>query len=153
MNDKVLIVVPWHTDEVRGAFLDAWGITGKEDELILQHDADREGCAKTKNRGIGRALVRGADVIVVLDSDCFPAAPLTGESGGLSQLIEALQPQDVAMLEEVTYPPSRGTPYFDINKTMKMPVAASMGFWEENGDHCAVRQLATQNGTMSFTRE
>lgn len=59
--------------------------------------------------------------------------------GFANKHIKALEPQDVNMFETVTTPPSRGTPYF--NKTIKMPVAASMGFWTNIGDYDAPAQL------------
>jgi len=138
---EFMVVVPWHRDEEVEAFREAWGIPDREpDWLIFQHDADLEGCGVTKNRGISRALVRGAEVVVVLDGDCFPTeeAPTLEELG--AKHCAALEPQAVQMFEAVTSPPSRGTPYTDLS--MEMPVAASMGFWTEIGDYCAVRQLS-----------
>jgi hypothetical protein len=55
------------------------------------------------------------------------------------------------MFDAVTEPPSRGTPYF--SRTIKMPVAASMGFWSHVGDYDAPSQLV--HGAlrpMSFDR-
>jgi hypothetical protein len=141
---KSVVVVPWVSQAQLDLFLAAWGIkrpAAAPDCLLLQHDAKREGCAVTKNRGIAAARELGAEVVVVLDDDCYP-------DGGLSSLEElaelhaaALAPQRVRMFEVVTDPPSRGTPYG--NLTVEMPVAASMGFWSGIGDYCAVRQLAT----------
>jgi len=149
-NTKYVIVVPWHREEEIQEFMEAWGISTVPDWLILQHDEHREGCAVTKNRGIARALVRGADVVVILDGDCYPGDELRSLQGLAEWHIDALRPQEVEMFQAVTYPPSRGTPY--MKRTMEMPVAASMGFWEENGDHCAVRQLATNNEPMRFSQ-
>jgi len=57
----------------------------------------------------------------------------------------------VTLFEVVTDPPSRGTPYSEL--TVNLPVAASMGFWTEIGDYCAVRQLAFDGAPMTFKRE
>jgi hypothetical protein len=155
-----MIVVPWHRDEEVDAFLSAWGITWdtKPEWLILQHDVNREGCAITKNKGIVKAVEHGADVVLVLDGDCYPvlteeqeADERIGLPGLLADHVAALEPQEVMRFREVTYPPSRGTPYDE--RTMLMPVAASMGFWQEVGDYCAVRQLAFGARTeMRFNR-
>lgn len=138
-----MVVVPWVAEAQRNKFLGAWGVdpSAVPEHLLLMHDAKREGCAVTKNKGIAEAQRRGADVVVVLDDDCFPE----GEVRTLEDLIaaheRALAPQRVKLFETVTDPPSRGTPYGDL--TVELPVAASMGFWTEVGDYCAVRQLAT----------
>jgi len=147
------IVVPWVTMEEIDAFLEAWGAEDGEPWLVLQHDELHEGCGTTKNKGVARAVNEfEADVVVILDGDCYPYA---GGEQSLPELaeahIKALQPQPVTMFEEVTSPPSRGTPY-DVRE-ITMEVAASMGFWMGNGDHCAVRQLATKNAQMSFVRK
>lgn len=152
MSMDFAVVVPWHRKEVMEAFRHAWDIPDREpDWLIMQHDADGDGCAVTKNRGIDRALVRGAQVVVVLDDDCYP----TDEAPRLEVLarkhIELLDtPAEVRMFTPVTAPWSRGTPY--ANLTTPMPVAASMGYWTEVGDYCAARQLVHQNAPMDFMR-
>lgn len=136
MNTK--IVVPWHNRIQVDAFISAWGIASSDSRLIFQRDIDREGCAVTKNKGVEAAIHHGAEIIIVLDDDCFPH-----EGQTLSQLIAdheaALMPQPVTMFACVTNPPSRGTPYF--NRTITMPVAASMGFWSHVGDYDAPGQL------------
>jgi hypothetical protein len=140
------VVVPWHRDEERDSFLREWKI--KPDNipewLILQHDERREGCGATKNRGISKAMVRGADIVVVLDGDCYPGPETASESNPLehhvARHVSALSPQPVRMFEVVTRPPSRGTPYSQLDITM--PVAMSIGMWTDIGDYCAVRQLA-----------
>jgi len=108
--------------------------------LFMEQDTDKSGCAITKNRAIQRAYDAGAEVIVVLDDDCFPTGVL---SANLAQFAEyhtiALLPQPVEMFKAVTEPASRGTPYF--NRHVTMPVAASMGFWTEIGDYDAPGQL------------
>lgn len=56
------------------------------------------------------------------------------------------------MVEQVTWPPSRGTPYYA--RSVTMPVAASMGFWLGIGDYDAPGQLvhgATR--PMTFRRD
>jgi len=68
---------------------------------------------------------------------------LGGEPSPLNTFIadhlQALEPQPVDMFEAVTEPPSRGTPYFE--RTVRMPVAASVGFWTNIGDYDAPGQL------------
>jgi hypothetical protein len=144
---RYAVVVPWHRKEEVQAFREAWRVGMRVPRwLVLQHDERREGCGVTKNRGVAEAMSRGADVVVVLDGDCYPV------NGGLAALAEAhvkaLEPQPVGMFEVVTDPPSRGTPYGEL--TVTMPVAASMGFWTEVGDYCGVRQLAHAAGPMTF---
>jgi hypothetical protein len=151
--DKCFIVVPWVREEEREAFLREWNINPRSvpDWLILQHDERREGCARTKNAGIARAVVRGADVVVVLDGDCYPHRDAPTLEILAEHHVSALKPQPVRMFDVVTDPPSRGTPYGDL--TITMPVAASMGFWTDVGDYCAVRQLAHGPRPMTFVRE
>lgn len=140
---KFAIITPWHRPEKRDEFLSAWGIKGyAPDFLFLQQDCTKAGCARTKNAGIRRAIDAGAEHIIVLDDDCYPAFgngnPTTLE--GLADAhIEALLPQDVPLFQPVTKPVSRGTPYF--NRTVQLPVAASMGFWVDVGDYDAPGQL------------
>lgn len=148
---KYAVVVPWHNPEQLRSFLDAWGMKNPKDDhsmllpqwLFLEQDKDMEGCAVTKNKGIQRALDEGAEVIVVLDDDCYPQRDWLSEPtiSGLKSLtyrnptlqelaeahIKALEPQPVELYEAITDPPSRGTPCF--NRCVTMPVAASMGFW------------------------
>lgn len=144
-NPKV--VVPWHNPKQRDAFLEAWHLSGNEPFLVLQRDEDKEGCARTKNKGIWRAIQSKASVIIVLDDDCFPdtnapyfpSNPEQAMQNFIAEHVMALMPTHVPMFDVVTDPPSRGTPYFE--RDMLMPVAASMGFWVEVGDYDAVRQL------------
>lgn len=146
---KYAVVVAWHNREQIEKFCKAWHISAESlDWVILQQDKDKEGCARTKNKGIRRALDMGADVIVVLDDDCYcyPA-----EFDTLEQFVEAhvaaLEPQSVPMFQTVTDPPSRGTPYYD--RKVTMPVAASMGFWTGVPDLDAASQL-TNSGYVKF---
>lgn len=136
MNTK--IIVPWHNQNQLAAFLSAWQVADDDERVIFQQDKTREGCARTKNRGIARAIEREAEVIIVLDDDCFPDSQQTIEDF-IDSHERALQPQHVEMFEVVTAPPSRGTPYF--KRTIEMPVAASMGFWTNVGDYDAPSQL------------
>lgn len=143
------VVVPWHRKEQLNEFCDHWMVVPSKlpDWLILQQDVKFEGSGATKNKGIAEAMDRNADVVVVLDDDCFPSKQTPTLDELKSQHIKALEMQPVTCFEQVTVPASRGTPYN--NLTVQMPVAASIGFWEENGDHCAVRQLALNNAHMS----
>lgn len=148
---KCAVVTPWVRESQRAAFAEAWTLSEPlPDWMILQHDSDGDGCGVTKNNGVRRATELGAEVVVVLDDDCFPSA----EAATLPELaaahLAALSPCQVEMFEAVTSPPSRGTPYSETALTM--PVAASMGFWTEVGDYCAVRSLAHRDGPMTFLR-
>lgn len=150
-----MIVVPWHLPEVRDSFIAAWGITSIPEWLIMEHDVNREGCAVTKNRGVKRAADGGAEVVVILDSDCFPSdkgftVPRTLE-GIMAAHLECLKPQEIPVFEVTTEPPARGVPYF--NRTLKIPVAASLGFWEIMPDRDAARQLIEGvTASMRFDR-
>lgn len=142
MNTKV--VVPWHNFEQLDRFLKAWSICQDDDRVIFQQDRHHEGCACTKNRGIEAAMQAGSEIVIVLDDDCFP-----DQNQEFAEFIEAheraLEPQPVNMFQVVTNPPSRGTPYY--NRTITMPVAASMGFWRGIGDYDAPSQLV--HGAMN----
>lgn len=139
---KYAIVVPWYNKDQIDKFLSAWNVHTKDHKyLILQQDKDREGCAVTKNKGIMEAIKRDADVIMVLDDDCYTQGMELQE--WVTQHLESLEPADVELYEAVTDPPSRGTPYF--NRTVKMPVAASMGFWRVIPDWGAVDFLAQRD--------
>ena len=157
MKDTTKIVVAWHSAEQLARFTEAWGIGNKiPDGLILQRDANREGCAVTKNKGIAKAMRRGAEIVIVLDDDCFPE-PLAAFGvmtlSGLAMAHEhALEPQPFEMLLPVTTPPSRGTPFAE--RTIQLPVAASMGFWTKVGDYDAPSQLVYgATHPMQFRRE
>jgi hypothetical protein len=146
---KTVIVVPWHNPDQLQRFVNAWKISDS-DPVLFQQDERKSGCALTKNRGILRAKESGYDTAIVLDDDCFPHNEQTlGEF--IAEHERCLLPQKVVMFDEVTNPPSRGTPYFE--RTIEMPVAASMGFWTHIGDYDAPGQLvhgATK--PMSFDR-
>jgi hypothetical protein len=145
------VVVPWHNRTQLDAFIDAWAIEWQDSRVLFQQDANREGCAVTKNKGIARAIREGAEIVIVLDDDCFPEQDQTIDSF-INAHIQSLQPQPVRMFRPVTSPVSRGTPYF--NHAVTMPVAASMGFWSHIGDYDAPAQLvrgATQ--PMTFCQE
>jgi hypothetical protein len=106
---------------------------------VLEQDIDGKGCAVTKNRGIQRAMDAGADVVVVLDSDCFPSKEVQTLEELMKAHLNALKPQRLPVFEVTTNPPARGVPYF--NRTIEIPVAASVGFWEHIPDRDAARQL------------
>jgi len=141
------VVVPYIDENQLGRWLAAWRITTVPDWLLIVEDERRDGCAVTKNRGVDMAVDNGADVVVILDDDCFPTCWKLEQHARLH--VEQLTPTVVeSMFVAVTDPPSRGTPYFD--RTVTMPVAASMGFWEGIGDYDAARQLAHSQGPMTF---
>ena len=148
-TETTIVVTPWHDPDQRDRFLDAWDVLDTlRPDLVLQHDANREGCAVTKNKGVAEALRRGADTVVVLDDDCFPTTSTPTLTSLVLQHLEALRPQPVTMFAEIADPPPRGTPFQ--NRSITMPVAASMGFWSDVPDYCAVRQLAFDCGPMEF---
>jgi hypothetical protein len=147
-SEKTCVVVPWVKEEQRDMFLEAWNIQLVPDWLVLQHDKDKEGCGKTKNRGVAEAIERGAEIVIVLDDDCFPASRDMSMTSFITAHRRALEPQSVTLYAAVTEPPSRGTPYEA--RHVVMPVAASMGFWKEVPDYCAVRQLAFRNDPMTY---
>lgn len=139
---KTIVTVAWYNPEQKDKFCEHWMLAPDDSRVHFQQDRDKSGCAATKNQGITEALNAGADVIVVLDDDCLPEGPLKN-TNPLGELIKdhlaALEPQPVEMFQVVTDPPSRGTPYF--NRTITMPVAASIGFWTGVGDYDAPGQL------------
>ena len=136
---KYLICVPWHKEEVKQQFLEAWSTKETNPLLVLQKDGGWFSCAKTKNMAIQKAKSLGAEIIIVLDSDCYPFLNTSLEEFAQSH-IKALEDQEVKLFEQVTNPASRGTPYF--KRSIKMPVAASMGYWENIPDRDAIAQLA-----------
>jgi hypothetical protein len=156
-GEQVMVVVAWHDEQQINTFLHAWSLRANgyipeacacPSWLILQRDVKREGCAVTKNKGIAEAVRRGADIVVVLDDDCFPCGDPAARTAQrtvptLTELMAAhaacLAPQEIEMILPVTTPISRGTPYRA--RTVKLPVAASMGFWTEVGDYDAASQL------------
>lgn len=134
-----MVVVPWHNAEQLASFKEAWSLIGRNSFMHFQQDREKEGCATTKNKGIAAAIEKGAETIIVLDDDCFPHFRHICMEEFISFHESALEPVAVPMFKQVTTPPSRGTPYFE--RTIKMPVAASMGFWSEVGDYDAPGQL------------
>lgn len=148
---KHAIIVPWVTEAERLAFLSAWHLRAIPEWLILHQDVNREGCGVTKNKGVARAMDLGADLVVILDGDCYPSSEANSLEGLMSAHIKALEPQPAPLFQAVTDPRSRGTPYGSLTTTM--PVAASMGFWLQVPDYCAVRQLAFETKPMTYCRE
>lgn len=140
---KTLIVIPWHNSKQLTQFAEAWGVKFNDDRFIFQHDAHKEGCAVTKNKGVRNAVKAGADVVIVLDDDCYPAEGQTVDSF-IADHIAALQPVEVPLVESTGFPRTRGTPYYCT--TVTMPVACSMGFWTVIPDYDAVHQLVEKNG-------
>jgi hypothetical protein len=139
---NVKIVVPWHNEIQIQKFLEAWGVKFTDQRFVFQKDSLKEGCAKTKNAGIKAAMDQGAETVIILDDDCFPEteANLNPVGAFIEAHMEALRPTEVELFKQVTLPSSRGTPYF--NRSITMPVAASMGFWNYVPDYDAVHQLA-----------
>lgn len=138
MSSSVIIVTPWYREDLRDLFLSQWGLRGDEPFIHLQHDHAHEGCAVTKNKGIKAAIEKGAEFVIVLDDDCYPIPGQTVEDF-MHAHMKALEPVEVDMIRLTTNPPSRGTPY--LSRTIRMPVAASMGFWVNVPDYDACSQL------------
>ena len=139
-DSSVKIVVPWHNPEQLKQFMEAWKVDITDPRFVFEQDKSKSGCAATKNRGIATALWDSpVATIIVLDDDCFPFGPTPSVDNLIESHLAALEPQDVEMYYVVTDPPSRGTPYH--NRTIRMPVACSMGFWRGIGDYDAPGQL------------
>lgn len=140
MSEKVIVVVAWHNPEQRAAFQKAWAIDrfAPDVRVLFQCDVNKEGCAVTKNKGIWSALAEKADIVVVLDDDCYPVDDMTMDQFVADHVKKLNEHQELSRFAVVTDPPSRGTPY---NLPKKMPVAAVMGFWKGIGDYDACAQL------------
>lgn len=147
---KYAVVTPWHRVEVKDQFLREWGVRSVPNWLFLQQDAEHEGCARTKNKGILRAIQAGADIIVVLDDDCYPEAKGMPLAEFVQCHVEALKPQPATAYISTTDPPSRGTTYF--NRTITRPIAASMGFWSGVPDYDAAGQLRHSDTQPRFNQ-
>jgi hypothetical protein len=148
---EIKVIVPWHNEAQLSLFVESWQIPRGDSRVLFQQDREKSGCALTKNAGIRRAIDDGAETLIVLDDDCFPTEGQTLDTF-IQDHMTALKPQPVEMFEAVTDPPSRGTPYF--NRTITMPVAASMGFWSEIGDYDAPGQLIHgARHPMTFSRK
>lgn len=143
------VVVAWVTEQEVNAFMEAWG-EWDDSLVVFQHDEHREGCGATKNKGVKRAIELGSDVVVVLDGDCYPSEEAPTLEALIDKHLDALEPAKVHLYRTVTDPPSRGTPYRET--TVTMSVAASMGYWLNVPDYCAVRQLAHDAKPMTFDR-
>lgn len=148
---KFAVVTPWHNPEQKGQFLKEWGVRSIPDWLFLQQDENHEGCARTKNKGIRRAIDAGAKVVVVLDDDCFPEEKGMPLSLFAECHVEALKPQPVASFLAITDPPSRGTPY--LNRTIQRQIVASMGFWSGVPDYDAIGQLRNGDAPPRFNQQ
>lgn len=136
-TDNVKIVVPWHNQNQLACFTDAWGVSTSDPRFVFQQDAEKLGCAVTKNRGINHAS-KTAQWVIVLDDDCYPDGDMTVRNL-INGHLESLQPKRMQMYWQVTDPPSRGTPFSE--RDIEFPVAASMGFWSHVGDYDAPSQL------------
>ncbi len=141
MSAQPYFVVPWFNPEQRDRWLAAWGLADKPlpDWLILQQDSDKSGCGATKNKGVRRAMEAGAEVVVILDDDVTPCGELTTLESVAAAHLKCLEPQDFPLMEIMTEPVARGVPYF--NRTAKLPVAISVGWWAGMPDRDAAHQL------------
>lgn len=143
MNIKA--ITPWHNPTQFRMFCDAWKIprTGHS-RLLAINDKTKQGCAKTKNEGIRLAIEYGADIVIVLDDDCYPAKEYADVANPLNHFINAhvkslTTAQPVELCPAITDPPSRGTPYY--SRHLDLMPAASMGYWQNVGDYDALGQL------------
>lgn len=136
---KFAIVTPWHNPKQKAEFMEAWNIKNVPAFMIMEQDKTKAGCAATKNAGVRKAYDAGAEYICVLDDDCYPPNPEYSLTQFAEAHIKAHEPQDVRMFYPVTTPASRGTPYK--NRSVKMKVGGSMGYWLKNGDYDAVHSL------------
>lgn len=154
-TSNTAVVVPWHNRNQLLQFLSEWEVSEEDSRLVLSQDTDKSGCAVTKNRGIQMAISRGYEAVVILDDDCFPdqeSIAYNSFSSFVARHVELLNEQaPVELSMEVTYPPSRGTPY--LSRTVPMPVAAVMGFWTHIGDYDACSQLVHGARPMTFHRK
>ncbi len=153
-EEKTLVVVAWHNREQRRMFEREWQINPEDERVVFQQDHNREGCAATKNKGIAEAIRRGAEIVIVVDDDCFPER---SEYFNLREFIAlhvaCLNADTGDLFLTVTTPSSRGTPYFN-NSIPTKRVAASMGFWTNVGDYDACAQLVRgAENPMDFHRE
>jgi glycosyltransferase involved in cell wall biosynthesis len=149
MNAKV--VVPWHNEKQKNEFLEAWQTYPKHPLLLLQQDTDKSGCARTKNLGIANALATGAEVICVLDDDCYPPEPGYKIEEFVEAHVAALKPCKVQMVVPCSDPYPRGLPYE--SNTITFPVAASMGFWMEHHDLDAITQLVLNRHAQPYEQK
>jgi hypothetical protein len=145
------VVVPWHNENQKNDFLKEWGVRENDSRLIMQQDTSKAGCARTKNAGIAAAVASGADVVCVLDDDCYPIEPQ--DTNPLQTFIDAhvecLKKQEVRMVYPTMIPMPRGMPYRD--RTIKMDVAASIGLWTNIPDLDAMSQLVLGDTPSEIT--
>ncbi len=153
MVEKALVVVAWHSRVQLEKFFQAWSVDETSDLFVFQHDANKEGCAATKNKGVAEAMRRGAEIVVILDDDCFPHDEARYIRPFVERHIECLSAQTGDLFLSVTDPPNRGTPYFNKSKPTQK-IAASVGFWTGIGDLDAPSQLVRgATVPMTFHRE
>lgn len=146
---RYVIISPWHKKEVKEEFMEEWELKSIPQWLLLEQDVDGIGCARMKNKLINKAFKMGAEVIGVIDSDCHPCCGAMNLQDWIEAHIKALEDQPVEMFEAITNPQSRGTPYY--NRSVTMPVAASIGFWLGAPDWDAPSQLVRGDEEMTFT--
>ena len=147
------VVVPWHNPKQRDEFLEAWQVKASDPRLVLQQDTTKAGCAQTKNAGIRQALSLGADVVCVLDDDCYPNHPSETLDDFIEDHIIALEPVAVRMVAPTMRPHPRGMPYR--HTSVQMRVAASIGFWMDYPDLDAMSALVLgeRPESVSFLRD
>jgi Reversibly glycosylated polypeptide len=147
---KIALVVAWYNPMQIHAFKQAWNIEKVvPDFVFFQQGTTKAGCAQTKNAGIKRALDDGADIVVVLDDDCYPVMEQPGVQS-LDDLVAAhvaaLRPQKVRAVYPTCHPRPRGMPYR--NEHIVRPVAASIGLWTNNLDLDAASTLVLGEGAQ-----
>src|SRR5947199_1643583 len=100
---RYVIISPWHKEEVKEAFIEAWGLKSIPRWLLLEQDHDGIGCANMKNMLTKKAFEMGAEVIGVIDSDCHPVDNMNLQDW-IEEHIQALEDQPVEMFEAITTP-------------------------------------------------
>ena len=116
-----------HEDIDRELGADAWIVPRKTD------------CVRSF--GILKALEMGAEVIVSLDDDCYPAAAYPNLIETHVQRLMAPEPAE-SWFSTCTHFKPRGIPYFA--STRSLPVAVNHGLWEDVPDFDAPTQLLHQ---------
>lgn len=141
---STLVLVPWHNRDVRDAFLDAWRIDENDPRLLLREDVNRIGCGAMKTAMLEEAVALGALTTIILDSDVHP-----DWAAGYGSLDEFIALHEAALEDQViddflvpmTAPIARGIPMLPENRSLRVPIAASLGFWTGIPDYSAAAQL------------
>jgi reversibly glycosylated polypeptide len=113
----------------------SWAEIAADADVIAPSPFSR-GDSAIKMYGFWVALHLGADIIITLDDDCYPAGPL---AEFVTDHIAALTSRS-RWVASVDGSPTRGLPYFDLG-TVHGSVA-NMGVWQGSADYDAPQSLA-----------